>query len=90
VHLNKGDYDKALDCYGRSLAIAEELGDKRGMGRSLLSIGHMHWNKGDYEKALEYLEKSLSIQKEIGLKAIELKQPPISILPTNILANSMM
>ena len=32
VHVNKGDNDKALDYYGRSLAIQEEIGDRRGMG----------------------------------------------------------
>ena len=37
-----------------SLAICEELGDKRGMGYSLLSIGLVHYNKGDYDKAIEY------------------------------------
>jgi tetratricopeptide (TPR) repeat protein len=73
VHAYKGDYDKALDYYGRSLAIEEEIGDKYGMGFSLNNIGNVHWYKGDYKKAEEYLEKSLAIQKEIGLKGLELK-----------------
>ena len=73
VHSDKGDYEKALDYYGRSLGIQEKIGDKRGMGYSLNSIGIVHSNKGDYDKALDYLEKSLAIQKEIGIKAIELE-----------------
>ena len=72
VHSNKGDYDKALDYYGRSLKIKEEIGDKAGIGYSLNSIGIVHANKGDYKKAEEYLEKSLAIEKEIGLGADDL------------------
>ena len=72
MYYYKGDYDKALDYYGRSLAIQEEIGDKHGMGMSLGHIGNMHSDKGDYKKAEEYLEKSLAIQKEIGTKALEL------------------
>ena len=71
--MDKGDIDKALDYYKRSLAIREELDDKQGMGMSLNNIGLVHADKGDYEKAVEYLEKSLSLQKEIGLKEIELE-----------------
>ena len=73
MHWNKGDLDTALDYYERSLAIREELGDKRGMGYSLNSIGLVHYYKGDYEKAEDYLEKSLDIQKEIGFKKMELE-----------------
>ena len=73
LYVNKGDYDKALDCYGRSLAIQGELDDKQGIGRNLCNIGIMHADKGDYNKAAEYLEKSLAIQKEIGFKELELE-----------------
>ena len=72
VHAEKGDLDKAIDYYGRSLVIQEELGDKHGMVGSLYSIGVVHANKGDYEKATRYLEKSLAIHKEIGFKEFEL------------------
>ena len=67
MYKNKGDYEKALDYFERSLAIEKEFGDKRGIGITLISIGVVHWNKGAYKKAEEYLEKSLTIQKEIGL-----------------------
>jgi tetratricopeptide (TPR) repeat protein len=73
VHYYKGEYDKALDYYGRSLTIKEELGDKAGIGNSLNNIGAVHHYKGEYNKAAEYLEKSLAIQKEIGLKGLKLE-----------------
>jgi tetratricopeptide (TPR) repeat protein len=62
-------YSKALDYYGRSLAIREELGDKAGMGDSLNNIGIMHKSKGDLDKALDYYGRSLTIQEELGDKA---------------------
>jgi tetratricopeptide (TPR) repeat protein len=69
VHANKGDYDKALDYYDRSLAIDEELGDKSGMGASLNNIGLVHADKGDYDKALDYNARSLKIREELGDKS---------------------
>ena len=66
---NIGDYDNALDYYERSLTIAEELGDKRGMGQILMAIGNVHFEKSDYDKALDYYERSLAIQEEIGDKS---------------------
>ena len=73
VYANQGDYDKALDYYGRSLTIYEELGDKRGITITLGNIGIICLNKGDYDKAEECLDKSLTIQKEIGIKGMELE-----------------
>ena len=53
VHATRGDYDKALDYYARSLAIHEELGDKRAMGIILGNIGTVYVSRGDSGKALE-------------------------------------
>jgi len=69
VHDSKGDYEKALDYYGRSLTICEELGDKAGMGYSLIGIGSVHDSKGDYDKALDYYDRSLAIDEELGDKS---------------------
>jgi len=68
VYRNKGDYEKALDYYNRSLAINEEIGDKYGMGYNLNNIGNVHIYKGDLDKALNYYEKALAIREEIGDK----------------------
>ena len=69
----KGDYNKALDYYTRSLKIADELGDKYSIGHSLMGIGLVYADIGDHDKAEEHLEKSLAIQKEIGMKELELE-----------------
>ena len=36
-----GDYDMALDYFGRALAIEEELGDKRGVEMILYNFGNV-------------------------------------------------
>jgi tetratricopeptide (TPR) repeat protein len=69
VYSNKGNYEKALDYYTRSLEISKEIGNKYGAVNSLLSVGIIHFNKGEYDKGIDYFKKSLTIQKEIGLGA---------------------
>jgi tetratricopeptide (TPR) repeat protein len=68
VYRYRGYYDKALDYLERSLAIREELGDKRGIGDSLICIGVVYGSKGDYGKELDYYSRSLAIQEELGNK----------------------
>ena len=61
MYWKKDDLDKALDSFERSLTIAEELGNKLGMGASLNNIGLVHHDKGDLDTALDYYGKSLTI-----------------------------
>ena len=62
------DYDRALDYYGRSNEIKDELGDKPGMGTSWANIGLVYGSRGDFDKALDYYARSLAIQEELGDK----------------------
>ncbi|MFC1544916.1 tetratricopeptide repeat protein [Gemmatimonadota bacterium] len=62
----RGEYDKALEYYEKSLKIDEELGNRRNVAGSLHEIGRMHQARGAYDQALEYYEKSLKINEEIG------------------------
>ena len=68
IYFDKGDYEKAMDYYERSLTIDEELGYTYGMGSSLGNIGNVHYNKGDLDTALDYYERSLKIDEELGDK----------------------
>jgi serine phosphatase RsbU (regulator of sigma subunit) len=63
----QGNYEKALEYYGKSLKIREEIGDKKGMGGSYNNIGIIYKNQGKYEKALEYLLKSKNIMEELNI-----------------------
>ena len=39
IYQDQGNYEKALEYYLKSLKIAKELGDKRGIGDSYNNIG---------------------------------------------------
>jgi tetratricopeptide (TPR) repeat protein len=66
IHKNKGDFDKALEFYFKSLKIFEELGHKSDIAASYNNIGVIHKKKGNYDKALEFYFKDLKITEELG------------------------
>ena len=68
VYQLKGDLDRALEYYGKSLKLGEELGWKEGMASVYGNIGVVYRIKGDLDKALEYYEKSLKLEEELGRK----------------------
>ncbi|HEX8127983.1 MAG TPA: tetratricopeptide repeat protein, partial [Pyrinomonadaceae bacterium] len=63
---SRGDYEKALEYYNRSLKIKEEIGNRLGIANSLHQIGNIHYLRGDYDKALEYYDRSLKMAEELG------------------------
>ena len=65
LHANRGNIEKALECYHQSLEIKIELGDKRGEAVAYNNIGMVHDNKGGIPKALEYYEKSLHLREVV-------------------------
>lgn len=68
IFYNKGDYDKAINYYSRSLKIREEIGDKKGIAATLNNFGIVYQDQGDYAKAIEYYTRSLKTNEEIGDK----------------------
>ena len=69
VYKAKGEYDKALEYYQKSLAIRlKQLGpDHPDVATSYNNIGLVYDNKAEYDKALEYYQKSLAIRlKQLG------------------------
>ena len=68
IYDNQGDISKALENYGKSLKIREEIGDKIGIATSLNNIGYIFTNQEDNPKALVYFFKSLKILEEIENK----------------------
>ena len=61
----KGDMQKALEYYNKSLKIQEAINDKEGLARSLNNIGSIYENFGDIIKTLEYYNKSLKVREDI-------------------------
>ena len=61
-----GDARKAIEYYEQALAIAREIGDRRGEGTALGNLGLAYAALGDARKAIEYYEQALAIAREIG------------------------
>jgi tetratricopeptide (TPR) repeat protein len=66
IFQQRGDYDKALEYYDRSLKLAEGFGDRFSVSTSLHQIGMIHQARGDYDKALEYYDRALKLAEEFG------------------------
>jgi tetratricopeptide (TPR) repeat protein len=62
----KGEWERAIAYYERSLALKEKAGDEYGMAPTFHSLGLMYYYKGNLDKAIEYHERSLVIVEKIG------------------------
>jgi tetratricopeptide (TPR) repeat protein len=66
VFLTRGDLDRALKLYEESLALKEQLGDKKGKGTSLSMLANLYMMKEDLANAEKVLRDSMQIAKELG------------------------
>ena len=62
----QGEQEKALACFGESLAIKEALGDKRGTAVTLQNAARISRLRGDFVGALSQLLRSLRLLLELG------------------------
>lgn len=60
------DYNKALEYHNKALDIRRQIKDKKGISKSLNSIGQIYENKGESKKAIEFFNQSLIIKNELG------------------------
>lgn len=68
LYNDRGDIQKALEYFHKSLEIREQAGDKQGVGIALNNIGSVYDTQGDLPQALEYYHKSLKLSEETGDK----------------------
>jgi tetratricopeptide (TPR) repeat protein len=61
-----GDYHRAIDYYQQNLALAQEIGNRKGEGVALGNLGNVYYRLGDYLRAIDYYQQDLSIACEIG------------------------
>jgi tetratricopeptide (TPR) repeat protein len=61
THWHLNDYDRALSCYEKSLALCKETGNLEKMGHALNNIGLVYMDIGMYKKALGLFEQALDI-----------------------------
>ncbi|MFZ1401318.1 MAG: adenylate/guanylate cyclase domain-containing protein [Candidatus Promineifilaceae bacterium] len=64
----QGLYPPALECYRKSSAIYEQLGDVRGISSCLSGMGSIYKEQGNYPLALEYFQKNLSMEEALNDK----------------------
>src|SRR6185295_5456667 len=63
---NQRKFPEALANSRLGLSLAEQIGDKTGVGDFLYNIGYVFYLQGDKAQALEYLQKSLARREELG------------------------
>ena len=66
AHYRLGNYQEALANHQQHLQIAEELGNRDGVGIAYGNIGNAHLSLGNYQEALEKFQKALAIAEELG------------------------
>ncbi|CAF1168346.1 unnamed protein product [Adineta steineri] len=66
VHMNQGDYEKAIWYYEQALQIFQKYlpSNHPDLATSYNNIGLVYKNMGDYSKALSFYEKALEIQQK--------------------------
>jgi predicted ATPase/class 3 adenylate cyclase len=64
----KAEYDRAIEQYDQSLALAREINDKKEIGKAYSSLGVVHFEKGDRARAVECFQSFLALSEGIGYK----------------------
>ena len=57
--------ERAIGSYEQRLAIAREIGDRRGEGRVLGNLGNAYFRLGQVERAIDFWEQAVRIGQEI-------------------------
>ncbi|MHB1296634.1 MAG: protein kinase domain-containing protein [Anaerolineae bacterium] len=66
-----GDWVRAIDLCGQSLALAESLGEDEVQARALQSMGFFAFEQGDWDGAMAHLNKGLSVAQEHGYDLLQ-------------------
>ncbi|WP_052050739.1 tetratricopeptide repeat protein [Leptolyngbya sp. KIOST-1] len=76
VYNSRGQYQQAIECHQRSLAIKREMSvqeaflleSRHGEANSLSNLGNVYHSLGEYHQAIKYHQQSLAIMREIGVR----------------------
>ena len=80
TYYNSSQFEQALDCGSRALAIREKLGSPQDMALSLNILSAVYLNLGQFEQALDCGSRALAIREKLG-------SPQDMALPLNNLGN---
>ena len=64
-----GQYGKAIELHEEHKKIAEEVGDRAGVGRACGNLGCCYQSMGEYARAIALHEESKKIAEEVGDRA---------------------
>ena len=53
------------------MQIRREIGDKRGVGDTLLDMGNFYDDGGDHDQSLTLYKESLQIERDIGNESLQ-------------------
>src|SRR5207247_9116250 len=73
VQVSLGKNKEALANFQEALKIRRDIGDKIGLGDTLIDLGNFYDDRGDRDQALKMYKESLQIQRDVineGLQAI--------------------
>jgi adenylate cyclase len=69
VYVIKGEYDKAIDLCEDTVLIAEELGDRVGLGSTYNILGTIYRSQAKYDQTIDAYTMKLKISQELGDKS---------------------
>ena len=64
-HWKDQDYSKSIEYYQKSIAIKQELGDVRNIGKTIITLENLFFN-GRFRNAVLQYDKSIETKKELG------------------------
>ena len=62
----RSNHLKAIECFKKTLNIANRLDDKKTIAVAFNNISKSHYKLGNYDQAIEFSNKSIGIKEEIG------------------------
>ena len=66
VYADKGEWERAIEMYERSLEIEERVGDVHGMAQTWGNLGLLYESQGDRERAAKYLAQAYLVFDRLG------------------------
>ena len=71
VYADKGEWDRAIEMYERSLEISERVGDVHGMAVTWNNLGEAYRALGQVDKARDCWERALAVFERLGASKAE-------------------
>lgn len=66
LYKDKGEWNKAVECFSRSLEILEGVGDERGMADTYNNLGFLYKDKEQWDEADECFDRSFNLSKKLS------------------------